>query len=251
MRGMDIFRNHFCSVNDQFFLIGGAACDIMFEEAGLSFRATRDLDIVLCIEVLDSSFVSVFWEFIHSGKYEIKEKSTGQKQFYRFSKPQNEDYPYMLELFSRLQDGLELPEGTHLTCLSIDQASASLSAILMDSPYYDFLHSGKMIMNGIPIVMAEYLVPLKARAWLDLSDRRNDGERIDSRRIRKHRNDVFRLYRIIQPAFEMTVPDVVRNDMSRFIDSMKEEIIDLNNLEVSGITVNEILEELKGKYVDG
>ena len=52
------------------------------EEAGLDFRATKDLDIVLCIEALNSEFVKAFWEFIKMGKYRIQEKSTGKKLFY-------------------------------------------------------------------------------------------------------------------------------------------------------------------------
>ena len=33
---------------------------LALEEAGLPFRATKDLDIVLCIEALDKTFVAAF-----------------------------------------------------------------------------------------------------------------------------------------------------------------------------------------------
>ena len=46
----------FHAFNDRYVLIGGTACDLLMSDAGLAFRATRDLDIVLCLEALDREF---------------------------------------------------------------------------------------------------------------------------------------------------------------------------------------------------
>lgn len=56
VKGLDIFREHFKGFEDRYVLIGGTASSIVMEEAGADFRATKDLDIVLCIESLDSDF---------------------------------------------------------------------------------------------------------------------------------------------------------------------------------------------------
>ena len=48
VKGLGLFKEHFRPYTDRYVLIGGTACDLAFEEAGLSFRATKDLDIVLC-----------------------------------------------------------------------------------------------------------------------------------------------------------------------------------------------------------
>ena len=40
---------------------------------------------------------------------------------------------------------------------------------------------------------ANYLIPFKARAWMDLTDRKATGVHVDSKNIRKHKNDIFRL----------------------------------------------------------
>ena len=93
VNGLEVFREHFRDYADRYALIGGAACDIAMNAAGLEFRATKDLDIVLYVEALDAAFVQVFWEFVRTGGYEVQEKSTGEKQFYRFQKPANADYP--------------------------------------------------------------------------------------------------------------------------------------------------------------
>ncbi|MBC8382389.1 MAG: hypothetical protein H8E22_00945 [Candidatus Cloacimonetes bacterium] len=38
-------------------------------EAGLDFLITKDLDIVLIVEVIKSVFISVFWDFIIESDY--------------------------------------------------------------------------------------------------------------------------------------------------------------------------------------
>jgi hypothetical protein len=67
VRGLDKFRDHFQGYEKNYVLIGGTASSLAMEEAGLEFRMTMDLDIVLCIEVLDADFVRVFWDF-HLGR---------------------------------------------------------------------------------------------------------------------------------------------------------------------------------------
>ena len=46
MIGLDKFKEYFMGYQDQYVLIGGAACDIIFEEQDTAFRATKDLDLV-------------------------------------------------------------------------------------------------------------------------------------------------------------------------------------------------------------
>lgn len=58
--GMDVFREHFKGFSDQYVLIGGSASDLVMNEAGAAFRATKDLDIVLCIEAFDTDFAEAF-----------------------------------------------------------------------------------------------------------------------------------------------------------------------------------------------
>jgi hypothetical protein len=115
VKGIDQFKAHFAGFADQYVLIGGAACYLAMQEAGLEFRVTKDLDIVLCVEVLDAEFVGAFWEFVKKGGYKNQQKSTGKKLFYRFYEPEDETFPWMLELFSRIPDALTLKGKAHLT----------------------------------------------------------------------------------------------------------------------------------------
>jgi hypothetical protein len=175
--GLDHFRKHFASYVDQYVLIGGTACTVIMQEAGLDFRATKDLDIVLYVEALHENFVRAFWQFVEEGGYKNKQYSTSKEIFYRFSSPSSKDYPGMLELFSRAPDTVKLSGQGHLTPIPMDEAVASLSAILLDEDYYHFIHSGKLKINDLSILSAAHLIPIKARAYIDLMDRKMRGEK--------------------------------------------------------------------------
>jgi hypothetical protein len=47
--GLDKFREHFAGHEEQYAVIGGSACFLVFEQAGLDFRATKDIDMVLIV----------------------------------------------------------------------------------------------------------------------------------------------------------------------------------------------------------
>ncbi len=248
VKGLEVFREHFRNYADNYVLIGGAACDIAMTNAGLTFRATKDLDIVLYVEALDAAFVRAFWDFVRAGGYEVQEKSTGEKQFYRFQKPTNADYPFMLELFSRQPDVLQVADGSHLTPLPVEDDTSSLSAILLDDDYYDFIRAGRQEFDGVPMVGAVQLIALKARAWLDLTERERRGEKIDSKTIKKHKNDVFRLYQILDPASDPAAPEAVKKDVREFISRMRGEDVDLKSLGLRTGTLDGILAEIAGVY---
>lgn len=248
VRGLERFRDHFAAFRDRYVLIGGTACDLLMTEAGLPFRATRDLDIVLCVEALDREFAEAFWTFVRAGGYEQRESSAGQKQFYRFQKPRDGSYPAMLELFSRQPDAIEVSGESVLTPIPVDDEVSSLSAILLDEDYYRWIHDGKIEIQGVTLVRAEHLIPLKARAWLDLRSRRDAGEQVDSRSIGKHKRDVFSLIQIIDPAALRDLPDQVRTDINRFIDEVKAEPPDLKSLGIRGVSFEQSIDTLKAVY---
>ena len=79
--GLNTFRAHFARHRDQFTLIGGAAAPEWFDRAGLPFRATKDLDIVLMLEALDDQFLRRFWDFVRQGRYLQKQRSDGARGY--------------------------------------------------------------------------------------------------------------------------------------------------------------------------
>ena len=221
VKGLDLFRRHFDSYADQFILIGGTAATLAMEQAGLEFRATKDLDIVLHVEALKPTFGVAFWDFVEKGGYGIREASnTGKPVLYRFQKPENAAYPFMLELFCRSPDGIQLAETSRLTPISFDETVSSLSAILLDESYYRFILDGRREVDGLSWIGEDRLIPLKACAWLDLSARRARGEPVDSKSIRKHANDVIRLSQLLSPEVRILSSQKITEDLNRFLQAL-------------------------------
>lgn len=70
---------------------------------------------------------------------------------------------------------------------------------------------------------AAYLISFKAKAWMDLTDRKATGEHVDSKNIKKHKNDVFRLTELIDPTAKVVVPQGVYADIQEFVQRMKNK----------------------------
>ena len=248
VKGFESFRAWFAGYEDNYTIIGGTACDLIMSDLNQDFRATRDLDIVLIIEALSPEFGQRFWDYIREAGYEHRSKSNGQPQFYRFSKPAVAGYPAMIELFSRKLDAIDLPDGSVLTPIPLDEDISSLSAILLDDNYYDFLKNGKYVLNGVTILDAHHIIPFKMKAWLDLSDRKDRGEPIDSRNIRKHKNDVARLSELITTETHIVVPSPVFNDIQEFIERVSNEDLDTKSLGLQR-GKSEVLKRIKDVYI--
>jgi len=155
----------------------------------------------------------------------------------------------MLELFSRIPDALKLSEDAHLTPIPVDEALSSLSAILLDDGYYDFIHGSKIDIDGISIVPPEVIVPLKARAWLDLTEKRDAGGKVDRHDIKKHKNDVFRLFQIIEPDKRIALPEAIKTDMHHFLEAVTADPPPtLKPFGLGGTKFDEIAELLRNIY---
>lgn len=226
VRGLEIFRQHFKDFTDNYVIIGGTACDIIIDNIGLTPRATKDIDIILIIEALSPEFVAHFWEFVKQGNYDVREKSEEDRKYYRFQKPQVEEFPFQIELFSRIPDLLDLDEGTHLTPIPVDTEISSLSAILMDDDYYNFTIQHSQFNNGIHLANTEALIGLKAKAFLDYKTRKENGEKIDEKQLRKHKMDIFRLLLLLTPVDNFTIAEGIKLDIANFVEMVKDDLPD-------------------------
>lgn len=243
VKGLDTFRRYFEGYEDQYILIGGAACDIVFESNDTSFRATRDIDMVLIVEVLTPEFGEKFWGFIRDGKYRSKVTNGGKPQFYRFDKPEDDTFPKMIELFCR--SDFELRGMTGITPIYIDDTISSLSAILLNDDYYKVLLAGRVVTNGFSILRPEYLILFKAKAYLDLKQRKENGENVDSDDIKKHKRDVLRIVAELMLESTTNLPISVKTDIDVFIGALEQEPFDDNSLKIYGLKNQEVIEALR------
>ncbi|KIR01728.1 hypothetical protein P261_00542 [Lachnospiraceae bacterium TWA4] len=246
--GLDKFKEYFAEYSDQYVLIGGAACDIIMEDFDSSFRVTKDLDLVLIVEALTPEFGQMFWRFVQDGKYRNKSMSTEKPHFYRFDKPEEPEFPYMLELFSRSAFDLNYPESV-LTPLHFDDSVSSLSAILLNDAYYEMLVNGRIEIDGVRVLAPAYIIPFKAKAWLDLSEKKQKGIHVDEKDIKKHKNDVVRLATILNDNDNIVLPEEVEKDMKEYIKKYEQSPVDVKSLKIRGVTNEQIVERLKKLYL--
>lgn len=243
VKGIDIFREYFNEYTDQYVLIGGAACSVSFEEQEINFgRTTKDLDVVLIVEALTKEFGNRFWQFIREGGYRNRAKSNGDPQFYRFDKPEDHGFPKMIELFSR--NALHLKEEFGLTPVYIDDLVSSLSAILLNDAYYQVLIQGRNVIDGLSVLRPEYIIPFKAKAWLDLRNRTDE----DHSNIKKHRNDIIRLVSELE-INRCALTNEVTKDMEEFINAFSVTEAELKSLRIRGVSPQDVKEALIDIYI--
>jgi hypothetical protein len=250
VHGLEVFKSYFKDHTNQYVFIGGVACDILMDELGVPFRATKDLDIVLIIEALDPSFGETFWGFIEDGGYECREKGTGKNQFYRFMNPKNSSFPKMIELFSKLPNNLELSFDKGLTPIYIDDSIISLSAILLNDDYYNLLVKGIRNVDGYSIIQIEMVILFKIRAWLDMKKRKEAKEEIDTRNIKKHKNDIFRLLANVSFISRIETMEEIQKDIIQFIELIKEDKPDLKNLGIRSTSLDAMLKILSDIFLE-
>ena len=210
--GFTKFKERFQGFENQYVIIGGTACDLIMENEELPFRATKDVDIVLIVESITAEFGRQFWEYVKEAGYEHLNKSTGNAQFYRFVSPKSKEYPYMIEIFSRNPDFIILEDDAVLTPLPIDDEISSLSAILLNEAYYELLKTGQLMVDGIPVL----------------------SPTCDSKNIKKHKNDVFRLAQLITANTRQVLSSEIAEDMKKFLSEIADETVDLKSLGIRG-----------------
>lgn len=249
VRGLAAFKEHFAEYSEHYVLIGGAAVSELMRQAALDFRSTRDLDIVLIVEALTADFVQVFWQFIEKGRYQGRFQSPNERKYYRFDKPENELYPECIELFSRIPDSINFQGMGIITPIPMNLDISSLSAIILEPEYYNLIAEGSVKIEGISCLKPEYIIILKAKAWLDMNQRKLLGGKIDTRDIKKHRNDILKLFTILDPGLRTKLKDKIKRDLNDFMHAIENDnSIKLKSLNIKHIDLKELLHRLKTMY---
>lgn len=71
---------------------------------------------------------------------------------------------------------------------------------------------------------------------------------MDSRDIKKHRNDVLRIVAELPLEERIVLPAMIKEDMSLFAEFMQDESLDLKTLGLPNIKLKDLIELLKEIY---
>ena len=201
--GVEKFKEAFAAFQDCYVVIGGTACDVVLAGSRMRARATDDIDMIVVVEKLTPAFVETFWKFIFEGGYKNGKRKRGEGkepvyELYRFTDPK-EGYPIQIELLARHSDALGSPSGFHIEPLPTEEEQYSLSAIMLDDDYYHLTVQNSEIVDGLRVASPLALIGLKERAFLNLIYDREQGMKVNTKDITKHRNDVLKLAAVITP----------------------------------------------------
>lgn len=249
--GIDKFKEFFKEYSDSYIIIGGTARDFIIEDAGFTPIGTEDIDIVLIVEAINPAFGHSFWEFIKLGKYQKTQINTEKRNCYRFCDRQDENFPKQIELFSKNPDSLILPDDAHLTPIPLDEGLSNLSAILLNEDYYNYTRQHSTLKDEIHFANIEAIICLKAFAYLNNKERKEDGQKVRKRDILKHKNDIFRLIRSLKPDDIFELPDTIQKDMRIFAETIKKELPDksiFNNMNAGIIDMQSLYNKLMKNF---
>jgi len=223
---MSGFRSHYV-------VIGGLATVLTLEDRGLPARATKDVDMIIICQPESKFYMRRFWEFIKAGGYKLWKPDNEEDThpcFYRFVKPDSREFPLQVELFSKVPEYVEVPEGVHIVHIPMEGYTSSFSAIIMDDAYYDFAVEHSEIVGDIRILKPEALVVLKAVAYLENLRRKQQGGDVDQKDIDKHKKDIYRLAYVFDGSERFEVNDTIKERLRAFVSEVANSPIDGKNM---------------------
>lgn len=89
---------------------------------------------------------------------------------------------------------------------------------------------------------------MKARAWLNLSDLFHTNGSVDEKDVRKHKNDIIRLYQSLNTNIRIQLPKNIKQDVQNFLIDLRINPPDLKALGLKNLTPDELIDNLSQIY---
>jgi hypothetical protein len=123
-----------------------------------------------------------------------------------------------------------------MTPIPVEDDLSSLSAILLNDTYYHYMIEHSELENGIRLASNEALICLKARAFLDITERISKGGKEDKKHIRKHKGDIFRLAVMLTENNVFSLPKPIYSDMQSFANAIVNNLPDKQIFKAMGLS---------------
>ena len=85
-------------------------------------------------------------------------------------------------------------------------------------------------MDGISILTADHIIPFKMYAWLNLTEKKAIGEHVNSKDLKKHKYDVFRLLQIVPDGTVVKTSGTVNRAIVSFLDLIQNDDLNLESI---------------------
>lgn len=81
-----------------------------------------------------------------------------------------------------------------------------------------------------------------------MSERKSQGQHVDEKDIRKHKNDIIRLASLLNKSERCELSETVKQDMPAFVKKLRQDPVYPKSLKLSGIRFEDILDVLRQVY---
>lgn len=227
IQGLVNFADYFKDNNDDYVVIGGLATAMVMNELGFIARATKDIDLVV-ISKDNEDFIKKLLEFIDVAGYKTKQRTDNDSRhnLFRFLDSENKTYPEQIELFAIHEADSEILTDSHIIPIDTPEYYDYLSAILLDTDYFNLLMKHTTNIDDLHVATPEALIPLKIHAYLNLSESK-------SSQAKKHFTDVIRLVTMLDDDDTVELEGSPKEDFVKFLPILEE---------YNGSTIRQILE---------
>ena len=249
IQGIETFKEFFQDYKKDYVIIGGLATAMVMHDLGFVFRATKDIDLVV-ISTDNEDFLKRILHFIDNAKYKTKQRTNNDTKhnLFRFCDSVDKTYPEQLELFARHQENSIITTNQHIIPIETPESYDYLSAILLDTDYYNLLTQHTTDIDGLHVATAEVLIPLKIHAHLNLMDGKHNYDG-------KHLKDIIRLSTLLDGEEKVKLTGTPNSDFEEFLpifEQLEEDRIKniLKSNHLMGLTKQDLLDLLKSTYKD-
>lgn len=236
-QGIDSFTEYFKEYSGDYVVIGGLATAMIMHELGFVARATKDIDLVV-ISKNNEAFIKKLLQYIDLGGYKTKQRTNNPSKhnLFRFLDSDDKSYPEQIELFAIHDEDSEIVTNSHIIPIETPEYYKYLSAILLDTEYFNLLITHTTEVEGLHIATPEVLIPLKAHAHLNLLEMKHPD-------AKKHLNDIIRLATLLDDTSKVSLIGVPRKDFTAFLPILEE--LDKNRIEnvLKGAGINNVSKE--------
>lgn len=141
-------------------------------------------------------------------------------------------------------------ETSEIAPLPFDEDVSSLSAIILEEGYYEFIKRNVSKAEGVPLLTALHIIPLKMRAHIDLNRRHRAGQHVNDKDLVKHRGDVSKLSRLLAPTDRLPLEGTMREDAEEFLIDFQDYTMRQTNRKLRRSLEGD-LETLRATYLGG
>ena len=222
-QGIDSFTEYFKEYRSDYVVIGGLATAMVMHDLGFVARATKDIDLVV-ISKNNEAFIKRLLQYINAAGYKTKQRTNNPSKhnLFRFLDSEDKSYPEQIELFAIHNEDSAIVTDSHIIPIETPKYYNYLSAILLDSEYFNLLVTYTTEVDGLHIATPEVLIPLKVHAHLNLLE-------IGHQDAKKHLNDIIRLATLLDDTNKVILAGLPRDDFVAFIPIL--EGFDKNTIE--------------------